>query len=151
MTKDIPKKKRKNPWHKRRVNKRYRELCDKIEHDPDVADKFYATQKIVGELRQSTETVIKLREGYEKIMTRHVQGDPFQGLPIENLEDLYQMEHDGYVSKPSFNDLVKANGLKKQGQDIIEQKFSLKTDAKVSQIDLVLAQIDVILKESDED
>jgi len=149
MTKDIPKKKRKNPWHKRRVNKRYRELCAKIEEDPSVTDGVFAAQKLSGELKQTTDTILKLRSDYDTIMNRRVHGDPFQGLPIETLEDLCQMERDGYVHKPSFNDLIKANRIKKQGQDIIEQNFSLATEAKLSQIDLVLAQINVILKESD--
>jgi len=149
MTADEPKKKkRKNPWHKRRVNQRYNSLCDKIENHPLFLGKVKSMDDLLGDLNKNTDTMIRIRADYEKIMTRKTRGDLMQDLPIDNLEDLYQMEHDGYVSKPRFSDLVKANQLRKQGQEIAENKETLITNIKVAQIDLILAEIDIILKES---
>jgi hypothetical protein len=144
-------KKRKNPWHKRRVNERYRELCEKIGQDPEVLSKFHATRKMADDLKRSTDTILDLRRRRDEIMTRKILGDPFQGLPIETLEDLYQMQKDGYTSKPSFKDLIRANELKKQGDSIIESQYLLATEAKVSQIDLIMAQIEALLKDTEEE
>ncbi len=141
-------KKRKNPWHKRKVNQRYNELCGKIENNPDVLSKLNHVNVLTSKLSEKSKEVNSIKKEYDEIV-ENSSGDLINLLSIETLNDSFNLERDGYLSKITFKDIIRAGSLRKTGMSIAENNMSLVTESKLSQIELVLAQINVILDESE--
>jgi predicted RNase H-like nuclease (RuvC/YqgF family) len=140
--------KRKNPWHKRKVNKCYNELCDKIETNPEVLSKLNKVKDLTFKLSEKAKEVNNIKEEHDNIVIQaNKNPDLINLLSIENLDDSFSMERDGYLSKITFSDVVYAGNLKRKGMNIAENNMELVHRSRISQIDLILAQIKVILND----
>jgi len=144
---DNTKKKRKNPWHTRRRNQKYREICAQIDGSPEVNEALTKSQDILAEVGKTARNLRDLRDEYDSIMrTKASSEDLFESLSIENLKDLSDCEKHGRPTKPQFRDFIKAGEIKRQGQAMIEAKQNLVHDAQMVNIELLQAKIEALIK-----
>lgn len=72
--------------------------------------------------------------------------DLLDSMPIENIRDLSEFTNGRGYSKAKFKDLLEYNKLKKEGEEIVEIKQLLLSRVRMNHIELLQAQIDVLLK-----
>ena len=87
-------------------------------------------------------TEIQLKKASNNIKSAD---DLLDDLTISSLRDLCEYANGTGLSKATFKDMVQYRKLKKEGEDIVETKEGLISEVKISQIELIQAQIDVLL------
>lgn len=151
----IEKPKRKNPWTKRRARQKFQERNQKIDNSPIMEQKIKKHFDLINEIKSSTEQLKNLRAQYVDLVEKRVDSAEsiIDGLTIETLRDSLELETDGKVSKPQFRDLLKASKIKKQGKALIDQENKMVFEARIAQIEILQAKIDVLDKilEDEED
>jgi len=146
-------KKRKNPWHTRRVNKRYKEIVKEVEKDSDVELKTNSADIALKTVIDTNQKIVSMKNQYADILNKNKKSaeELYDALPIESLKDLYDVEKFGKPTKPQYSDVTQASKIKKEGQKIIESKDSLVLSSKIAEIELLQAKIEAILNISNKD
>lgn len=140
-------KKRKNPWHTRRVNKRYKEINKEVQKDSDVELKTNSADEALKTVINANEKIVSMKNQYADILNKNRKSaeELYDALPIESLKDLFDVETLGKPTKPQYSDITKAAQIKKEGQKIIESKDSLVASSKIAEIELLQAKIEAII------
>ena len=147
------KKKRKNPWHKRRINKRHRELMELIEDDDNVIKRVEESAAFLKEAEKNSKKLSDISNKCKVILSKPIssQDKLMEGLPIESLDDSFEVSKNGRPNKPQFRDLLALSKLKAEGDKANEVQDQYLIEAKISQMNLLQAQIEALLKISGED
>lgn len=143
-------KKRKNPWHTRRINIKFKEINDIISKDINVI-------KLKENLDFEFEKLQKARDSFDltskelnNLTNTKVPVNIMEQLPIESLKDFFDIEKFGKPTKPRFTDLSNlTTKLIKETAKKTDDLIEIEEKVKIAKIDKLQAEIDVLLKVMD--
>jgi hypothetical protein len=131
-------------------NKIYEKIKDAMASDPSVVKKLNESVDLSSILVTETKKLKDISEECVVIQKKTIDMNSiFDGLPINSLYNLCERESGKETGQASFKDLVKYQALKKESLKISDKKEELAAKAKVSKIELLQAQIDVLIKNID--
>jgi hypothetical protein len=134
----------------KKKNEIYERIKSAIASDPSVSKKLDESIDLSSVLVTETKKLKDITEECVVIQKKSVDlGSIFDGLPISSLYNLCERERGKELSQASFKDLIKYHELRKQGSKIFDKKEELTAKVKVSQIELLQAQIDALIKNID--
>lgn len=154
MDQSKPKKKRKNPWIKRRAKKKFQNRLQKIESSDAIQKKIAEHEGTLSEITEANSSLQILQQQYLTIMNMKISSleAVMEALPVESLRDSIELDKLGRASKAQFRDFLKASEIKKRGQELIERKNDIISDARIAQIELIktkIEELDRILEEEE--
>ena len=141
----------KKPKASKEVKKAYASLVNKVMCSPNILLKKQNANNKLYELRKATERINDLKTQYEIIVkSPGINESLADDMPISSLKDSLEYELKGKVSKLQFEDIIRASEIKREGQNIINEKFNITSESIIAEIDLLQATIEELLKISDD-
>lgn len=137
----------KKGWHTRRVKSKYKEICDKMERDPDILATLKKHKKLFAEVQSSAREMIGMRFRYEDLLVKvsHA-GNIMENLPIESLKDYADFEKHGRPTKGRFSDVIEAGDIRRSAMQMQDEKQNLAQEAYMAQIDLAEAACKALIR-----
>ena len=145
----MPKLKKYKP--SKEVKKEYSNLAKKVLQSSEILLKRQKANNKLFELSQAADRLEELKRQYDFILkSGRVDESIIDEMPIHSLKDSVEYELFGKVSKIQFEDMLRASEIKREGQNLIKDKFTLASESRLAEIELLQATIEEILKITNE-